>query len=290
MASFNLGRVPLFVLKLVGNVICIVILMSASVIEKVFTFVVDQTVALTTLLTQAQIDRDKIPMPYQRLKNDEVAYVEDSIMEEGGKPQIIDEVKTFKKVKIGFSDGELIQRCQALILSNFGTKNPELLAEDFKFVFPVVGPLEKTEFCTIFSSFKLTSAFPDSQANYFGFTLDPTEPNRVWFMSRARMTHTGQLKIGSTIIEPSGKVVEPCPQILSMSFDKEGRCYKFTGGYPVDRTVGNTGGLGGVFGIVYALGKSLPFPEALPWQPSFRWQVFYKRIPQIQTDFKNLWS
>ena len=110
MASFNLGRVPLFVLKLVGNVLCIVILMSASVIEvripflcakvtpffqynllfqKVFTFVVDQTVALTALLTQAQIDRDQIPMPYQRLKNDEVAYVEDSIMEEGGKPQII---------------------------------------------------------------------------------------------------------------------------------------------------------------------------------------------------------
>ena len=50
---------------------------------------VDQTVALTALLTQAQIDRDQIPMPYQRLKNDEVAYVEDSIMEEGGKPQII---------------------------------------------------------------------------------------------------------------------------------------------------------------------------------------------------------
>ena len=113
MASFNLGRVPLFVLKLVGNVLCIVILMSASVIEvripflcakvtpffqynllfqKVFTFVVDQTVALTTLLTQAQIDRDKIPMPYQRLKNDEVAYVEDSIMEKGGKPQIIGKI------------------------------------------------------------------------------------------------------------------------------------------------------------------------------------------------------
>ena len=111
-----------------------------------------------------------------------------------------DEAKTFKKVKTGFSDGELIQRCHTLILSNFGTKNPEvstylkenkdgfryknnfflfkLLAEDFKFVFPVVGPLEKTEFCTIFSSFKLTSAFPDSQANYFGFNVDPTEPNR----------------------------------------------------------------------------------------------------------------
>ena len=37
-----------------------------------------------------------------------------------------DEAKTFKKVKTGFSDGELIQRCHTLILSNFGTKNPEV--------------------------------------------------------------------------------------------------------------------------------------------------------------------
>ena len=104
------------------------------------------------------------------------------------------------------------------------------------------------------------------------------------------MTHSERLKIGSTVVEPTGIVVEPTPQLLSMSFDNEGRCYKFTGGYPVDRTVGNTGGLGGVFGIVHALGKNLPFPEAQPWKPSFRWQVFYKRVPQIQADWKGLWS
>ena len=76
-----------------------------------------------------------------------------------------------KKTKFALASEELISRCKAVILSNFGTKNPELLAEDFKFVFPVVGPLEKTEFVTIFSSFKLTSAFPDSVANYFGFMV-----------------------------------------------------------------------------------------------------------------------
>ena len=30
----------------------------------------------------------------------------------------------------------------------------------------------------------------------------------------------------------------------------------------VDKNIGNTGGLGGVFGIFYALGYGLPFPEA----------------------------
>ena len=184
----------------------------------------------------------------------------------------------------------------------------QLLADDFQFVFPFVGPLNKTEFIKIFSSFKLNSSFPDSNNNYFGFTVDPTEPNRVWFMSRPKMTHTGTLRIGALVIEPSGTKVEPPPQVLSLSFDNDGKCYKFTGGYSVDRTIGNTDGLGGVFGIgkivkkssvekstkfnfaVHALGKNLPFPEAHPWQASFRWQVFYKRIPQLQADFNNLWS
>ena len=43
---------------------------------------------------------------------------------------------------------------------------------------------------------------------------------------------------------------------------------KYTIGYVVDRSVGNTGGLGGVFGLFYACGVGLPFPEAQPWQPS----------------------
>ena len=68
--------------------------------------------------------------------------------------------------------------------AEFGSKNPDLLAEDFKFIFPIVGPLTKIEFCTIFGGFKLREAFPDTRRNYFGFTVDPLEPNRVWFFAR----------------------------------------------------------------------------------------------------------
>ena len=66
----------------------------------------------------------------------------------------------------------------------FGSKNPDLLAQDFQFVFPIVGPLEKTEFCTIYGGFKMNEAFPNRASNYFGFTVDPLEPNRVWFFAR----------------------------------------------------------------------------------------------------------
>ena len=42
----------------------------------------------------------------------------------------------------------------------------------------------------------------------------------------------------------------------------------------MDRQLGNTGGLGGVFGLFYAIGKPLPFPEANPWRMSKRYQFF----------------
>ena len=58
-------------------------------------------------------------------------------------------------------------------------------------------------------------------------------------------------------MKPSGTSVVSVPQVLSMSFNREGECYKLTGGYSVDRTVGNTGGLGGVFGLIHAIGGML---------------------------------
>ena len=79
---------------------------------------------------------------------------------------------------------------------NFSFSNS---AEDFQFVFPVVGPLKKMEFCTIFGSFKINEAFSESNRNYFGFTVDPMEPNRVWFFSRAEMKHTGNFKLSNTL-------------------------------------------------------------------------------------------
>lgn len=64
------------------------------------------------------------------------------------------------------------------------------------------------------------------------------------------------------------------PQTCSLRFDMDGKVIEYTIGYPMDRRVGNTGGLGGVFGIFYAIGKPLPFPEAKPWKMSKRYRFF----------------
>lgn len=64
------------------------------------------------------------------------------------------------------------------------------------------------------------------------------------------------------------------PQMISVVFNEEGKVTRYNIGYPIDRTVGNTGGLGGLYGLLYAIGQPLPFPEAQPWKPSIQYRLF----------------
>lgn len=40
------------------------------------------------------------------------------------------------------------------------------------------------------------------------------------------------------------------------------------------QAVGNTDGLGGAFGLMWALGVPLPAPEGRPWSPSLQLRLF----------------
>ncbi|XRB03451.1 GONST5 protein [Pycnococcus provasolii] len=165
----------------------------------------------------------------------------------------------------------LILQAKKVLAANNGCDDPDLLADDFKFVAPVVGPLSKKEFTNAFASFKIDDAFPDINANFHNFWVDPFEPGRVWYVTRATATHTGTL---AGAIPPTGIRVDSPPQANSMTFNVDGQCTQLTVGYVLDKQLGNTGGLGGVFGILYAIGYGLPFPEAQPWEKSWQYALF----------------
>merc|ERR1712028_287714 len=96
----------------------------------------------------------------------------------------------------------------------------------------------------------IQKAFPDLNANPHHFRVCPFEPNRVWWSVKYVGKNTGPIFGGPA------------------TFNEKGEITKFTIGYVLDKETGNTGGLGGVFGLFYAIGRGLPFPEAQPWKAS----------------------
>merc|ERR1712032_1571663 len=132
-------------------------------------------------------------------------------------------------------------------------------------------------------SFKLTEAF-DNKPNFFGFTVDPMQPNRVWFFNRVRAVHVGEFRG----LPATGKKIEYPPQSFHLDFNPDG-LVKEVGFYTNDRRQGNTGGLGGAFGYMYAIGKPLPIPECQPYKKSKRFRALIL-VGNISKKLKNFFN
>jgi len=185
---------------------------------------------------------------------------------------VIDEAKLLAAQDFPFSEKQLIDMAYTWIETGNGIKDPDMISEAFNFRGPVVGPLSKKEYVNTVGSFQLEEAIPDLNPGYHHFRACPYEAGRVWYTTRPTGTHTGDL--GGFGVKATGKRVDLPPQTLSVKFDREGKVSLFTIGYVMDNTIGNSGGLGGVFGILYAVGYGLPFPEAQPWEMSPQYKLF----------------
>ncbi|CAE8594506.1 unnamed protein product [Polarella glacialis] len=190
----------------------------------------------------------------------------------------VDESKEFAAHPFPFAPQELVARSKRILALNIGFPGEEggLMAEDFEFAGPVVGPLSKQAYLGSIKSFGFNTFFPDAVFEMYDFRVDPFEPNRVWFTSRGTGTQTGSSKDSPFFKEATGKSYVNPPQACSFTFNEQGLVNQYTIGYVMDRRVGNTGGLGGLYGILYAIGKPFPFPEAQPHKPSLRMRLFNK--------------
>lgn len=202
----------------------------------------------------------------------EIATIAESKCEAGG--SILDEASMLAAQNFPVSPEKLVQKAKAALIKDSGVLDPSLWAENFEFCAPYVGPLSKAEFLDAADGFGIYEAFPDFDNRYFGFTVDPIEPGRVWFMTRLRATNDGVGLFGRK--EPTNKTVVLPPQMFSFLFDKDGLIRELTVGYPVDRRQGTTGGLGGMFGTFFGIGQALPFPEGKPYKLSKRFRLFNK--------------
>ncbi|KAG2428858.1 hypothetical protein HYH02_014269 [Chlamydomonas schloesseri] len=165
---------------------------------------------------------------------------------------------------------ELIARAKQVLA--VGVAEWPHLAPDFEFSAPFIGPLGPAEFRKTMRTLGLEAAFPDLSPRYHHFRVDPFRPNRVWFTLQPRCTHTGTFKGKLPFgIAPTGRHITEPPQTASLAFNAAGEVAGHTMGYVMDRGAPNsTGGLGGAFGLMWALGAPLPAPEGRPWSPSLQ--------------------
>ena len=166
----------------------------------------------------------------------------------------------------------LLELARALRDANFGVDDASLLADNFTFTGPVVGPLAKGEFLGAFGGFDLAGAMPDLDHRYRDARVCAFDANRVWYTSSPTGTHTRPLRLGKESHAPTGRRWESPPECGSAQFDADGKCVAVTGGYVMDRRMGNTDGLGGIFGLCVALGLPTPLPAWLLRTPTQNWQ------------------
>ena len=166
---------------------------------------------------------------------------------------------------------QLVERAKEILAPpiRLGTQDDgECLAENFEFCAAVVGPIGRDEYIQALASFRLEDCF-ELTPNFYGFSVDPLQPNRVWFFNRVQATHSKAAFLGA---KPTGKEIICPPQVHHMDLNEEGKVVEY-GFYTADRRQGNTGGLGGAFAFMYGVGKPLPIPECRPYKRSWQFRV-----------------
>ena len=165
---------------------------------------------------------------------------------------------------------ELIAAARHYINEGTGYYSPldaSLMAEDYVFRGPSIGPLNKRDYISVMQYFMMHEAFEDFSPNAFGFTVDPMDPLRVWFFVRASGTYTAKLggaagDLAALVTPPASRTrYQGMPEAWSLLFDAEKRVRGQTAGYVADRfEAGSTAaGRGLSFRVLATLGLELPF-------------------------------
>lgn len=169
----------------------------------------------------------------------------------------------------------LIQLSNEIIYTRSGFYSDfdaSVFSDEFVFRGPYIGPLNKKDYLDTMDAFGIYKAIPDINPNAFGFSIDPQNPNRVWFMVRNTGTFTGEPGLGlgkAGHFPPNGATLNGCPETFSMEFDEDKKLKYLTVGYVADRFEGNTKGKGAAVGIFNAIG--FPFPSPGPLLALTQW-------------------
>ena len=97
------------------------------------------------------------------------------------KSMFVDEGSVLQAQNFPLKPEVLIAKAKTFLESRDGlVPDPALLADDFQFMGPVVGPLSKDAFLSALGTVGTKTAFPDFQQQCYAFSVDPFD-GRVWY-------------------------------------------------------------------------------------------------------------
>ncbi len=173
---------------------------------------------------------------------------------------------------------------KSFVSSNFGLNDDSLLADDCIISGPTTYYSNKQKYLSALA--KEQSAFlravPDYDVRAYSFAIDKYDSRKIWFKIRPRGTITGPFSDNGEVYLPNQKNIEFPIQQMSITVNNDGLISKMTTGYVIDKFVGNTNGLVGREGLLYALdnipSKFTYLPPAIVLK-----QIFSRnRKPQIR--------
>lgn len=209
------------------------------------------------------------------------------------RPYELDTDKLLAKNTFAIKPADLIKRCKDVLDKGFSKVSQgiiglaaEDIAEDFVCHFGPTIQLNKEEYLHAVQQMKIRDAFPDFTPNFCNFQHDPVLTNRVWMIGFPRGVHTG--KETPLFGKPTNVSVCLPPIMFGMTFNAAGSVVCLSGA-PIDLTQGTTDGVGStpIYGLLWGIGRPLPFPEAQPFKKSTRLGIF-QRIHALKASISNV--
>jgi len=165
-----------------------------------------------------------------------------------------------------------------------GNMSEDWYADDYVLRGPVIGPINRKDLATSQKGLDIVNAFPDIKIDSFGFTIDPENPYRCYYMQRWRATHTVDMDAYGTIYPATNTEMETPVSTFSVVWNPEGKIVYEQVGAVVDRLEGNTQGKAAVFGLLHTAGLKL---SASPGDSFF---AFIQRIGHFVGGQGRSWS
>ena len=138
-----------------------------------------------------------------------------------------------------------------------GQMSEDWYASDYILRGPVIGPINRADLTRDQTGLDLVNGFPDIEIDTFGYTIDPENPYRCYYMQRWRGTHTVDMDIYGTLYPATNNEMETPVSTFSVVWNPAGKIVYEQVGAVVDRLEGNTQGKAAVFGMLHTAGLKL---------------------------------